>query len=338
MPSLVENSPLAVAECIEHAVPFLAARVGGVPDLVAPEDRSRVLCEPAVGDLTAALARVLDRPGPFAPARPARSPEDSLRSWLELVEGVAPRETLPAEPLRSVSVVTVDDVTAPRAHRLARATSTVDADVVEAASRSEGLARVATDWVLFLDADDDPDSGLLDALVAAQAASGADVVTAAVRPADDLDTVQLFLGEPGALGLLENQYGVLALVRRALVADRHLEDGMDPDWPLLASLALEGARVASIPLSLSVHAGRPGTVGDVPGEGLVVLRAFEANGVGRRDLPQLAATIGAALARQAGAAPAYSDGAGLVERGLGVLRREGIAGVVRRARRGQASK
>ena len=95
MPSLVENSPLAVAECIEHAVPFLAARVGGVPDLVAPDDRSRVLCEPAVGDLTAALARVLDRPGPFAPARPARSPEDSLRSWLELVEGVAPRYAMP---------------------------------------------------------------------------------------------------------------------------------------------------------------------------------------------------------------------------------------------------
>jgi hypothetical protein len=157
-----------------------------------------------------------------------------------------------------------------------------------------------------------------------------------VRPADDPDAVQLFLGDPGALGLVENQYGVVALVRRALVADRELEDGPDPDWPLLSRLALEGARVFSIPIPLSGHVGRPGTVADVPGEGLAVLRAFEEVGAARRDLPQLAATLAAAherLAQQAGTGRSVTDGAGLVERSLGVLRREGVAGVARRARR-----
>jgi len=334
MPSLVENSPLAVSECIEHAVPFLAARVGGVPDLVAPDDRDRVLCEPAVADVAAALTRALDSSEPFAPARPARSPEDSLRSWLELIEGVTPREALPAKRLRSVSVVAIDEVAAPRAHGLARATSTVEADVVEATSRSDGLARATADWVLFLDADDDPDSGLLDELAAAQAASGADIVTAAVRPADDLDTVQLFLGDPGALGLVENHYGVVALVRRELLTGRDLADGSDPDWPLLARLVLEGARVVSIPRPLSTLTGRPGSVAHVPGEGLSVLELFEGADPARlADLPQLAATVAAAFEKRAAHTQPDVRAAGVLRRGLRVLRSEGISGVTRRARR-----
>jgi hypothetical protein len=92
---------------------------------------------------------------------------------------------------------------------------------------------------------------------------------------------------------------VLGLARRALLAAEPPPDGVvDPDWPLFARLALAGARIVSIPGPLAVHAGSVGRVGDVPGEGLAVLRLFEEAGGGAlRDLPQLAATLAAASAR-----------------------------------------
>jgi glycosyltransferase involved in cell wall biosynthesis len=171
-------------------------------------------------------------------------------------------------------------------------------DVVHAESRRAGLFRTRADWVVFLDEDDIPDDELLEALVAAQAASGADVVTHAVRPTDEDDSIQLFLGEPGALGLVENQYGVLGLVRSSLAVADELRDGAaDPDWALFARLALAGAKIVSLPESLAAHAGRPGRIGDVPGESLRVLEAFEERNAELPELPQLAATLAAALER-----------------------------------------
>jgi hypothetical protein len=72
--------------------------------------------------------------------------------------------------------------------------------------------------------------------------------------------------------------------------------GPDSDWPLFARLALSGARIVSIPEPLAGHGAEPGRVEDVPGDGLVVLEAFEKAGR-LDDLPQLAATLAAAYAR-----------------------------------------
>jgi hypothetical protein len=113
--------------------------------------------------------------------------------------------------------------------------------------------------------------------------------------------MRLFLGDPGALGLAENQYGVVGLVRTELAAGQPLLEGReDPEWPLFARLALAGAKVVSIPESLSAHTGRPGQAADVPGEGLDVLAAFEERGGHElAGLPQLAATLAAANERLA---------------------------------------
>jgi hypothetical protein len=153
--------------------------------------------------------------------------------------------------------------------------------------------------VLFLDDDDEPDDELVDTLVAAQVASGADAVTAAVRFADETQGVLLFLGNPGALGLVENQYGVIGLLRRSLAAAHVADDSVvDADWPLFARVALAGGRIVSVPRALSSYRGRPGTIADVPGDGVAVLEAFEAgNGAPLTDLPQLTATLAAALRR-----------------------------------------
>lgn len=324
MPSLLENSPYAVAECIEHGVPFLAADTGGTPELIATEDRARVLFPPTVDDFAGALTRALASDTAPEPVRPARAPQESLAAWLELVEAIEPSPRPAGRGAEHVAVVACGEASVRRAERLAQQTRSAAIDVIRAESRRGGLDQAAADWVVFLDDEDAPDDRLLDALVAAQAASDADVVTAAVRPADDLEAVRLFLGDPGAFGLVENQYGVLGLARGSLASAQAALDGaVDPDWLLFARMALEGARVISIPEALSVHRGRPGTARDVPGDGPAVLEAFEAReNAPLHDLPQLTATLAASLARvEAQKRNVSVTGRGMTRRGLRVLRR-----------------
>ena len=237
MPSLLENSPYAVAECLEHGVPFLAADVGGTSELVAEEDRARVLHPPTAEAFATALRDAL-RNG-LVPARPARAPEDSLASWLHVVESVTPPHEPPLE--------------------------------------------TAEDWVVV----GSPDSGVL-----ALAPAGADVVTCGVRTPDG--GRQLFLGDPGALGLIGNHYGVTGIVRPELAA--RVEWSESP-WVFFARLAAAGARIVSIPETSSSDRG---PITSAPGEALAVLEAFEERDVPLHDLPQLAATLAAELARAGG--------------------------------------
>ena len=304
MPSLLDNAPNTVSECIENGIPFVSTETGGIPELVADEDRSRVLCPPTTAELAAALRAALTSPAAVAPAHPAQEPHRSIDAWLELVEGVVPAKRPGGRPATHVALVAQGEETVQRAHRLADSTHTAEVEIVAAHSRREGLARTAADWIVFLDEDDYPDDRLLDSFVAAQAASDADVVTVAVRPADDPDTIHLFLGDPGPLGLAENLYGTLGFVRSDVIAAQPLADeAIDPDWPLLARVALAGGKIVSLPEALSTQSGRPGRAADVPGEGLAVLEAFEERPVSdMHDLPQFAATLAAALTRRVPAA------------------------------------
>jgi hypothetical protein len=237
MPSLLENSPYAVAECIEHGIPFLAANVGGTPELVAEEDRARVLHPPTPEAFTAALEHALENG--IAPARPARPPEDSLASWLHVVETVAPVGPPPPSTRQ--------------------------------------------DWVRV----GDPDDAVVETL--AQASSAADVVTCAVRTSDG--GRQLFLGDPGPLGVVENQYGVIGVVRPEAAARVERDDS---PWVFFARLALAGARIISLPDPLASHTPPPPS----SAERLAVLEAFEhARPEALRQFPQLAATLAAALER-----------------------------------------
>jgi glycosyltransferase involved in cell wall biosynthesis len=331
MPSLLDNSPNTVSECIEQGIPFVATATGGIPELIAPEDRARVLCEPSAPDLAGALTRALTAHDGFPPARAARTADESVDAWLNVVEAVRPKAFPHAQAAAAVSVIVTDDESQRRGRRLAETTSAAKVDVVRAASRSDGVSHAVAEWILFLDAEDEPDDALLDALVTAQAASGADVVTAAVRPRDQPSAIALFLGDPGALGLVENRYGVIGLVRRTRELSNHVADGVvDPDWPLFARLALQGARIVALPEPLSTHTGRIGSVADVPGDGVTVLEAFERHR-NASDLPQLAATLGAAVLRGRPAPNAIPRQPALV-RALTVLRRDGPSGLVSRVR------
>jgi glycosyltransferase involved in cell wall biosynthesis len=55
IPSVDENSPCTVFECIVEGIPFIASRVGGIPELVAAENRASVLFEPTAAALAAKI-------------------------------------------------------------------------------------------------------------------------------------------------------------------------------------------------------------------------------------------------------------------------------------------
>ena len=59
IPSLLENSSMAVMECLQAGIPFVAASTGGTPELVAEADRGRALVEAdhiALGERIAELS------------------------------------------------------------------------------------------------------------------------------------------------------------------------------------------------------------------------------------------------------------------------------------------
>jgi glycosyltransferase involved in cell wall biosynthesis len=241
MPSLEDNSPSVVYECLERGIPFLASAAGGTSELVAPEDRGRVLFEPTPTGVATALRRVLgDRDAP-RPARPAFDESGAVRSWAEVV-------ARDAEPIPSA-------VAHPR------------------------------EWEVRVPEHED-------LLFRAQAATGADVVTCGVRVGD---TEHLFSGDPGGLGLVSNDYGRVALVRRGLA-----DDGTQ-EWPALARLSLGGARLVAVPLPLVESAAPPETLKGAPAEAALVLAAFErALPDHFRALPRLAAGLVTDAEREVG--------------------------------------
>src|SRR5207249_378570 len=60
---------------LSYGIPFLAARTGGIPELIDPVDRDKVLFD----DLSAALTNVLEHGGWIA--RAAVSQDETRRSW-----------------------------------------------------------------------------------------------------------------------------------------------------------------------------------------------------------------------------------------------------------------
>jgi len=80
IPSIVENYPNTVLECLAFDIPFLASRVGSIPEQIHPDDVERVCFDPTPRQLAERLQRVL-REG-HAPARLSFDPEQNTRAWV----------------------------------------------------------------------------------------------------------------------------------------------------------------------------------------------------------------------------------------------------------------
>jgi glycosyltransferase involved in cell wall biosynthesis len=258
MPSLEDNSPNAVYECLERGLPFVTSARGGTGELVEPEDRGRVLFEPTAPGVARALTNALGADA-FAPARFAFDPQAAPESWDEVLT-----QTPPASPSGALA-----------------------ADVGTAGS----------EWALLLEDGDRPDDRLMETLTRAQAASGADVVTCGVRlesgvhqyfPGD--------AGALGALSNTFGTVALVR--RSHLTAEELSGDGArDASWPLLARLVLGGAKIVSVPEILATTTRPPGDAKRDPVGALAVAQTFERHlPDATRGLARLAAGLSAQAA------------------------------------------
>jgi len=78
IPSLIDNLPYAVQECIDDGIPFIASDVGGCRELVHVEDQSYVLF--TLNELEIKLIEVIQK-GYLMPVRPQLNFEEKIQMW-----------------------------------------------------------------------------------------------------------------------------------------------------------------------------------------------------------------------------------------------------------------
>ena len=90
IPSLLENSSVAVMECLQEGIPFVAAATGGTPELVASQDHGRALVAPdhiVLGNRIADLANA-----PLRAVQPCWDFHRALKVWAHWHAQTAPFE------------------------------------------------------------------------------------------------------------------------------------------------------------------------------------------------------------------------------------------------------
>jgi hypothetical protein len=326
MPSLVDNSPMVIYECLEHGIPFLASSEGGGPELVAPEDRTRSFVAPRAGLLAERLEAILSDSETMVPASAAFHADEILRVW---ESAFAQQESPKARPSHATTVAAVVRRRG-RAEELERCLRSLreqsrPPDRIEVIDEVRSVGALTDDFVFVLADADEPDPECLETLLNAQLACGADVVTCAFR-SDEREAISLFLGDPGALGAIANYYGLAGLYRREMFPAE-----TESDWLTLASRVLSGAQVVSVPRPLVRSSRIPEGASSAPEAALRVVAAFEhAGSPSFRGLATLAASIAAR--------PQPVASASLSERARWILANEGARGLLRRARRNSSSR
>ena len=252
MPTLHENSPNTVYECLEHGIPFLASNIGGIPELVAAEDRERTLFPPTAGGVEQALRRVLESRLVPLPSHASFADDEAASRWDDVV-ALRPERREPGE--------------AP------------GVDVIAGAPRGARNPPGSAPFVLFLEEGDVAEPKLMATLTHAQTVTGAAAVTCGIRTVSDGgSTLHLFAGDPGGLGVLANQYGTPALVRRSALSIASMASPSERYriWPLLAALAAAGETVVSVPAPLVTRTAPPRRLEDDPADAILAVRELEA--------------------------------------------------------------
>ncbi len=81
IPSLMENSPNTVYECLGSNIPFLASRAGGIPELICPEDAADICFDLNPGALSQRMTRALKEG--VATSRNAVDVAANETAWIE---------------------------------------------------------------------------------------------------------------------------------------------------------------------------------------------------------------------------------------------------------------
>jgi glycosyltransferase involved in cell wall biosynthesis len=82
MPSPFDNSPCTIYEAMQFGFPFFASENGGIPELIHPEDRARVLFPYSAQGIARSLGRALDEG--VMTARPRCSASERRCDWQKL--------------------------------------------------------------------------------------------------------------------------------------------------------------------------------------------------------------------------------------------------------------
>jgi glycosyltransferase involved in cell wall biosynthesis len=90
IPSLEDNLPNTVLECLAGGIPFLASGAGGIPELIADSDVERVTFAPDASELADRLARALRDGVPIA--RPAIDADENKQRWVNWHAVLASRD------------------------------------------------------------------------------------------------------------------------------------------------------------------------------------------------------------------------------------------------------
>jgi len=101
MPSLMENSPMTVVECLARGIPFLASDVGGIPDLLCESDHASHLFRPTPPELAHALVRALSTG--LWPAAPRWDLFDIDAAWIDALGQV---RQVPHNSGRTAAIIT----------------------------------------------------------------------------------------------------------------------------------------------------------------------------------------------------------------------------------------
>ena len=106
MPSPLDNSPCTVYEALSLGVPFLAARTGGIPELVDRGDHGHVLFEYSTEALSIALRNTIEHGGWIA--RSAVPQDETRRNWIAMHEQwrtFLPQRDAPSAAVSTVAVI-----------------------------------------------------------------------------------------------------------------------------------------------------------------------------------------------------------------------------------------
>jgi glycosyltransferase involved in cell wall biosynthesis len=107
IPSLSDNSPNTVHECLLYGIPFAASKIGGIPEMVAPEEQERVLFATQADACAQVLAKLIAAPA--RPVKPAYDIEEVNRSWVRWHDHAvaAARAAEPPAPVAAPPSITV---------------------------------------------------------------------------------------------------------------------------------------------------------------------------------------------------------------------------------------
>ncbi|MEO0297161.1 MAG: glycosyltransferase, partial [candidate division WOR-3 bacterium] len=86
IPSLIENLPYTVLEALNLGIPFIASKVGGIPELIAEEYKDEVLFDPIPAELAKKLENLIGKESKIF--KPAKDSDEIKKEWIKFFKSL----------------------------------------------------------------------------------------------------------------------------------------------------------------------------------------------------------------------------------------------------------